>query len=138
MGNFNEIDLFITQDGDLAINKSGDLAIVRDINYVAQTIINRLKSIDQDWFFDNIGSNLESFIGNPNTEENANIITETIIDSLISDNFCDIDDILITASPTAANAVTIGIFVKTEFDDNPISFVLELDYLNDFEIRRLK
>jgi hypothetical protein len=137
MGNFRDVDLFISKDGDLLLNSEGDLAVVKDINYVAQTVHNRLRSIAEDWFYDQSGANIEEFIGLPNTQENASALADQITNALIKDGFCDIDDLLVIGKPVSASMVSIGIFVKTEFESKPVGFILEMDYLNEFIIRRV-
>jgi hypothetical protein len=137
MGNFNDIDLFITKDGDLALNTNGDLALVKDINYVAQTVHNRLRSVAEDWFYDKSGANIEEYIGLPNTEDNAIELAKQIGEALTKDRFCDSDDLAIIGKPVTASIVYIGVYIKTEFQSKPLGFILELDYLNEFIIRRI-
>lgn len=131
---FADIDLAITEDGDLAIDALGDLLIVEDIAYVIQTVKDRLKSVAKDWFYDNIGADLEAVIGKPNTTDTAKELSDLVTQSLITDNFCSVDDIVIMANPIADTQILLGVFVATQFSPEPLGFVIELNFLTGFKI----
>lgn len=136
MGNrFNDIDLMITEDGDLYL-QDGDLVTVNDLDYVVQMVLCRLKSVGKDWFYDNTGCDIEGFIGKPNTRENADTLTQKIMDILTSDAFCDPDDIHVLASPMNATKLIVGVFVKTEFQPDPLEFYIDFNFLTGFKLTR--
>jgi len=135
---FNDIDLAITDDGDLMLTDDGDLAIVEDIEYVAQMTKNRLRSVASDWYYDNIGADIETFIGKPNTKETCDELIAKITAALTSDAFCNLNDILIVANPLSTAEAMVGVFVKTDFSETPLGFLVRMNFLTGFSIERIQ
>lgn len=135
---FDDIDLAITEDGDLVWTSDEDLGTVSELDYVIQTVRNRLMSIASDWYYDNIGADIESFIGKPNNKETCDEIVRSITDSLISDGFCDFEDTLVTAQPLSTSDAIVGVFINTGFSETPIGFVVEMNFLTGFMVKRIQ
>lgn len=129
-------DIAITDAGDLQVDISNDVAIISNIEYVAQSVKNRIRSVANNWYYDNIGADIEKFIGQPNTQDTANKIESAITSSLTYDGFCNNEDVAVFASPLNSVTVLIGVFIDTDFQDDPISFSVELNFLTGFRIVR--
>lgn len=129
-------DIVITDDGNLAVDVNLDVATCFGIDYVVQSAKNRIRSVSSDWYHDNIGANLEVFIGQPNTQETATQIENAITVALTADSFCNNDEVAVFASPINSVTVLIGVFIDTEFQKDPISFTVELNFLTGFKIYR--
>jgi len=133
MSNFNDIDLYITESGDLMLDSDGDLATVTDVDYVTQTVINRLKSCSSDWFYDETGADVEVSIGQKNTYENTEALVDRIISSMTKDEFCSIEDLVVIAKPITNTSVLLLISVNIPFADT-VNFKLELNFLTGYKI----
>jgi len=131
---FDDIDFKITEDGDLILSSDNDLEVVTSIDYVKQCVTSRLRSVTSDWYYDHIGADLEGFIGNPNTKENALEMKLNIINALTIDKFCDMDDIVIYITPTPNMILVIGLYIATTFQEDPIQFIIEFSFLTGFKI----
>lgn len=133
---FFDIDLAISDDGDLMLSETKDLLTVEDERYVEQTVKNRLRSVASDWFYDNIGANLEEGIGRTNSEDTAKMLVDNITVALTKDKFCELDDILVVAKPETSTTLFLFTFINTPFSKTPMGFEIELNFLTGFEIRR--
>lgn len=77
-------DLKMTVDGELVIGPDGDIATVEGDEAIAQQILFRLKTQKRDWTLSpEVGANLESFIGKPNTRETRDLIEVAVLSELV-------------------------------------------------------
>lgn len=132
------IDLLL-QDGDLVFTKR-DFGIngneISGNASIAQTIFCRLKSCSVDWFYDRVGADLEQIIGEPNTEENANLGSSLIISSLTYDGFLSEDKIVV--KPIPQDEFTILYYLVITLDDGEeLKYEVNLALNSGISIRNL-
>lgn len=101
-----EADLMLTDDGDLVLHEDnglsheeGDLKSSLGSKLISQIIINRVKTMSPDWFYDGIGADLEQLLGKVNNKETALKGAELIKNALTYDGFIKNDDIFVKPSP---------------------------------------
>lgn len=136
MGEYNEIDLKFSQEGDLVLDeplrnedgniikdKNGkairDIALTEDTESLEQDIYNRIMTNAPEWsLHPEIGGNLEDLIGERNTRENANIGASNIEKTLTFDKRITSEDLSIRAVPTGHDQVTffLQVFVDNRID----------------------
>ena len=88
MSKFTEVDLWFTEDGDFKVGSDGDLKGTEDSfgRAVLQEIRDRVRSKRGEWkLFASIGSNLESYLGEPGTSQNITRASQEIERSLTFD-----------------------------------------------------
>ncbi len=121
------IDLQMTDDGELVIAENGDLALVYGDEQIAQEVLFRLKTTVGDWLLSpHVGTSLEDFIGEPNTELTHSAIEQRVIDSITFDNLLLFPEV--NAVPVGENEVFILIeFGSLENDNRVIQIQSSLD-----------
>lgn len=106
------LDLML-KDGDIVFDNGTNLGLnfseIDSETSIAQTIYCRLKSCTIDWFYDDVGADLEQLLGEPNTEENANRGSSLIINSLTKDGLISEDNIVV--KPIPIDNFTINYYV---------------------------
>jgi hypothetical protein len=119
------VDLFLSPDGDLVISGS-DFKLAEGDEFLLQSARNRIKSIKKDWFYDNIGADMEEILGEPNTREVSEVGKGKIIEALTCDGLFSSDEIYIKAAPTSRNAILYIVVLKTK-SGSPIVLNVTLD-----------
>lgn len=105
---FEDKDKF---NGDLVI-EDGDFKICDEEDSVIQTVMNRCKTNNPDWFRHyNIGADLEDLRGKVQKNTTAQIGEEKIMEALTHDNRFTSSDIQIEGVPTSINEITYFIFI---------------------------
>ena len=117
-------DLKWTDDFDLEFEitvSSGqmDLLKCRDAEAYAQVITNRIRSVKPDWFYDNVGADLELLLGEPNTRETAQSGADRIRSALTDDGFVKVNDVYIKPVPVDAETIVFFCFVGIR-STNPV------------------
>ena len=106
-------DFGITTDGELVIdNNSHDINNTTNDDLRIQLTYNRIKSISNNWFVDEIGANLEELIGKPCTESIAEYGKNKIINELIFDDLWDKNDIYVQSEIKNNTNITYSIYLK--------------------------
>lgn len=106
-------DFGITTDGELIIdNNSHDINNTTNDDLRIQLAYNRIKSISNNWFVDEIGANLEELIGKPCTESIAEYGKNKIINELIFDDLWDKNDIYVQSEIKNNTNITYSIYLK--------------------------
>lgn len=102
----DEIDIMITEDGDFILCEDEneahtvcEMLSCKESDYLAQIIMNRVKTMKPDWFYDHVGADLEQLLGEDNTEDTANKGIELINNALCGDGFLEEENVWIKPSP---------------------------------------
>lgn len=113
---FEEIvDLYFTQDGDFVLGENGDL---QDTNLEAyrgfvQRVLTRMMSRRGDWsLHTDIGANLTSFVGLPNTEEIGSRIKDRVSSELYQENLLRGSELTVEVVPYANTAIAIILVIR--------------------------
>lgn len=126
----NEVDIALTADGDLDLleyeTETCDVNMVEKLEYIKQQVIVRVKTMNPDWFYDTIGSDLEELLGKVNSLKTAQLGISKLRNCLTYDEFLSNDDIYIKPVPTDYDTVAYFIFVKTTFTEEPVAFVVNI------------
>lgn len=126
----NEVDVALTSDGDLDLleyqQDTCEITYVEKLEYIKQQILVRVRTMNPDWFYDKIGSDLEELLGKVNSKDTAQQGIDKIRNCLTYDSFLSNDDIYIKPVPADYDTVAYFIFVKTTFTDEPIAFVANI------------
>jgi hypothetical protein len=120
-------DLLLTPDGDLLVGEEGDLLLTRGTGYVVQSIYNRLKSVSADWFYDQVGADLEDFLGQPNSSETGAAVEERIISALTGDGLLAPEDLLVKVVPAGETQLACFVFARLAGAERPFSFRVTVD-----------
>ena len=105
---YDRTDLYFTHRGDFLIGPEGDLYDTSDdpLRSFVQEIRTRLMSDLEDWrLYPEVGANLSSFIGEPNSKATAMSIRIKIIASLSQYGLVDTRDISISEMPLTADTL---------------------------------
>lgn len=139
MAKYNLSDLQLTEDGDFVI-ENNDLALVRKQKYVIQSVRNRLKVSDPDWWdyqLSQIGANLEDIQGMPNNPDTAKLGIKLIGKSLTQDGLIDQEDLYIQPTPINKDVILFFIYVNQEYEGKPIGFEVAFNLHTGLAVRRV-
>lgn len=139
MGKYDYTDLELTPEGDLNI-VDGDFRLVRNQEYVAQTVKHRIKINDPEWYdheIELIGSNLEDLRGKPNTFETAQEGVKRISQSLTRDSLIDSDDLFIKPVPLSKDILLFFVYINIELDGKPIGFEVNFNLSSGQTVRKV-
>lgn len=103
------IDSYWSQDGDYHFD-NGDLrdTTVEQYRGAVQQIISRLMSSRGDWaIHPDLGADISSFLGRPNTRETAEEMRRGILGELVREGMVSSRDIVIDIVPIARHSVMI-------------------------------
>lgn len=127
MPRYGGVDLLLTSDGDLLVGEEGDLLLTWGTGYVVQSIYNRLKSVSANWFYDQVGADLEDFLGQPNSPETGAAVEERIVNTLTQDDLLDPEDLLVKVVPAGETQLACFVFVRLAGAERPFSFRVMVD-----------
>lgn len=100
----DEVDLTIGHDGDFIIQDGENKSICEFVpsdksDLVRQIVMNRVRTMKPDWFYDHVGADLEQLLGEDNTKATAEKGVALIKDAIIYDGFLEEQDVWINPSP---------------------------------------
>jgi hypothetical protein len=106
-------DFDFLPEGEIVVdNETHDIQSASGNELRIQMAINRLKSISNNWFVDEIGADLEELVGRPCTSEIANYGKLKIIQSLIEDGLWDEKEILVKAEIKENTIIIYTVYLK--------------------------
>lgn len=132
-----EGDIKITEDGDLDIFDE-DIGVIYELDYVKQQVTNRVRTMNPDWFYDKIGSDLELILGEPNTITTAEEGLTLIRRCLTFDGFMTNEDIYIKPVPASQESIFYYLFIKTPFTKDPLKFIVDIALSAGINIKEVK
>ena len=115
--NYDNIDFYFSDDGDLSLGDSGDIA---DTSYdhivsLQQQVIFAMKNDLGDWVeYPTIGTNLREFVGEPNTRENARKIEAKVKNVLINAISIQKQDLEVNVNAAGVHSVYIEIIINAD------------------------
>lgn len=106
-------DFAFLPEGEIIVdNETHDINKATNNDLRIQLAINRIKSITNDWFIDEIGADLEELVGRPCTSQIANYGKDKIIQSLIFDGLWTEEEIVIKAEIKDNTIIIYTIYLK--------------------------
>lgn len=131
-------DIFLTADGDFEITNTGDLRLVTDNDLIAQYVRCVLDSSSPDWFYDEVGADLEDYLGEPNTRQTAESAKQKILTALTRDGLIAQEDILVEAVPISKTEIRFFVFINSGNPDLPMGFDVSLQLGAGAIVRRIQ
>jgi len=113
MGFYNETDIKVTASGDLELGSNNDFVYVASSGVLQQDIAFRLRTDYNDFVpHPEIGADLSSLIGEPNTRATTKLGESKIIHSLTYDGRIRSNDLYLRGVPIALEKVVYYVFVN--------------------------
>lgn len=110
---YTEIDMLVNSNGDLVVAANGDLQLAAPSGCLAQDIAFRVRTDQYDFKpHPDIGANLDSLIGEPNTKATCTTGEQYIINSLTSDGRVNASDLMVKGVPISLSNVVYYVFVR--------------------------
>lgn len=106
-------DFMLSEHGDIVLDKNSDIKLIDGEELHIQIASNKLKSIANDWYIDNIGCNIESIISMPITDLLIETLKDKIIDDLTKDNDIANDSIYVEINHNE-NVTQILTYIRKE------------------------
>ena len=104
-------DFSISESGDLILNDKNDIMKSSYDNLRIQRLICAIKSISNDWYGDNIGANLEQYLGESLNQELVGQIVDSIYFAAISTNIIRKEEVYVIPNVVNTN-IELSIFLK--------------------------
>jgi hypothetical protein len=119
---YDEVDIKLTEDGDLALDGNGDFDTVSNEDCVAQDIQDRLRSNAPEWYHHpRICANFEDVKGEPNTRETGERVEDMALYALTNDGRIQEGDVIVRAVPVSTKQIDLHAFVTTPSGNQVLS-----------------
>ena len=124
----NEFDFGFSPDGEIIIDsETHDIYKSQEDELKIQLSYNRIKSISNNWFIDEVGADLEEIIGKACNETTAEYGKLKIIDVLTFDRLWNDKDIFIKSEIKNNINITYNIYLKLHQSDTEEVYSYEID-----------
>lgn len=133
-------DFGLSTSGELVLDpQTWDIQRKKDNDLRIQLAYNRIKSVTNNWFIDNVGANLESLIGKPCNRDNAEYGKNLIMQQLTFDKLWNNNEIFVKATIINMFNITYNIYFKLqdEATEDVYSYemIAEIDLVKGVNIR---
>lgn len=124
----NEFDFGFSPDGEIIIDsETHDIYKSQEDELKIQLSYNRIKSISNNWFIDEVGADLEEIIGKACNETTAEYGKLKIIDVLTFDGLWNDKDIFIKSEIKNNINITYNIYLKLHQSDTEEVYSYEIN-----------
>lgn len=106
------MDFELTLEGDLSLDTNKNLKFVKKDELKLQIARCCVKSVQSDWYMDNIGADLERFIGLPCATSTVEAIKKQIVSSLVEQSIYETDCIYIEETELSKHKITLRVYLK--------------------------
>ena len=121
-------DFGFSPEGEIVVdNETHDIKESTNDDLQIQLAYNRIKSISNDWFVDEIGADLEELVGRQCTSEIANYGKTKIINSLTFDGLWQSNDIHIKAEIKNNTNIIYTIYLKIYQSETEDTYSYEIE-----------
>ena len=132
-------DFDIDESGELVVdNVSHTINKISDDDLRIQLAYTRIKSIDNGWFYDYVGANLEELVGRAIKQETIELGKSKILDVLTFDGLWKPEDILITATIKNSTHLVYSVYLRIYTNDiikeKSIEMIINLDLIKGVKI----
>lgn len=127
------IDFFIGKYGELELGEENHIKTVTEDELRVQMAYCRIKSITHDWYIDNIGANLEKYLGYENTLSQAEEIKANILEAITFDEYIDKKDVFIVPKIIRHN-ISFVVFIKNIKTNSVSRIDVEIDIVGGVNI----
>lgn len=134
MSVYDEVDIEATPNYDILLSASKDLKMAAASGCLKQDIMFRARTDLNDFVpHMDLGADLQRFIGEPNTRENARLAENRLFDSLTKDARVGVNDLRVKAVPISNESIAMYTFVNTSNYDINIITATVLDFENGIQ-----
>ena len=110
---YSEVDIYVSPSGDMQISANGDLQLATPTGVLQQDIAFRLRTNQYDFApHVDLGANLDSLVGEPNTKALCNTGEQYIINSLTFDGRVSPGDLMVKGVPINLYSIVYYLFVR--------------------------
>lgn len=128
------VDLALTLSGDLTLGPDGDLALIQGISVLQQEVIFRLKTKKGDYLYrPECGTELETLVGAPNSQDTANAGELMIRDALSHDGLINTVALEIYSWPISTDQIVFRILIDSDFYGFSVENTLSLEIVLDLK-----
>ena len=130
----NGFDFSIDGTGEIIIDsKTFDIAKVSDQDLKIQLAYVRIKSCINEWYYDEVGANLEELVGRAAKPSTVDVGKTRIIQVLTYDKLWDEEDLFVQSIIENARKLTYAVYfrIKTdnEFGETSKTIYIDLDLI---------
>jgi hypothetical protein len=125
----------MSDDGDLVVSSGGDLALASIDQTTRQDIILNTYTILGDFeAFPSIGSRLYTFIGEPNTRQNASLVRAEILRALTQNGYFSKEDIDLRVIPIAIDTIVAYLTLQNDVGIEATQMVFDFNYTKGLQV----
>lgn len=117
------MDFEFNTDGDLSV-ESGNIITVSGKSEAVQLAMCMIASVSHDWFYDNIGCDLEQLIGKPCTDATLSSGANIIFDSIVKTKLFTADEIKIESKKIENEYIGYTVYLE---DSENFSYYYQID-----------
>ena len=133
-------DFSIDATGEIIIDsETFDIAKVTDQDLKIQLAYVRIKSCINEWYYDEVGANLEELVGRAAKPSTVETGKSRIIKVLTYDELWDTEDIFVQSIIENARKLTYAVYFKlktdNEFGETSKTIYIDLDLIKGVKIR---
>lgn len=133
-------DFGIAPDGEIVIdNKTYDIAQVTGNELKIQLAYTRIKSCINEWYYDEVGANLEELVGRAAKTSTIEVGKSRIIEVLTYDELWDTEDLFVQSIIENATKLTYAVYFKVktndEFGETSKTIYIDLDLVKGVKVR---
>ena len=131
MAQYNEIDLLVDASGDLVLDSGKNFKFANSRETLQQDIAFRARTEFDDFEpHPDVGADLQSLLGEPNSRESAVAGEKKLFTSLTKDGRIIPQDLRVKAVPIGMHTIAIYTFVNSSNEDVNVFTAAVLDYEN--------
>jgi hypothetical protein len=136
----NGFDFSVDSLGEILIDyKTNDIAKVEDMDLKIQLAYVRIKSCIKEWFYDEVGANLEELVGRAAKASTIETGKSRIITVLTYDDLWSSDDIFVQSIIENATKLTYTVYFRVytdnEFGETSKTIYIDLDLIKGIKIK---
>lgn len=136
----NGFDFNVDSFGEIILDATNnDISKVSGDDLRIQLAYTRIKSCINDWFYDEVGANLEELVGRAARPSTIDVGKSRIYSVLTYDGLWDADDIFVQTKIKDSNkliyAVYLRLYTEDEFGETSTALIIELDLIKGIKIR---
>lgn len=136
----NGFDFSIDATGEIVIDpKTYDIASVSDLDLKIQLAYTRIKSCINEWYYDEVGANLEELVGRAAKTSTIEVGKSRIIEVLTYDELWDTEDLFVQSIIENATKLTYAVYFKVktndEFGETSRTIYIDLDLVKGVKVR---
>ena len=136
----NGFDFSVDATGEIIIDpKTYDITKISDTELKIQLAFLRLKSCVNEWFYDNVGANLEELIGRAAKPSTIEVGKSRIIEVLTYDELWDEKDLFVQSIIENATKLTYAIYFRIEtndeFGETSKTIYIDLDLVKGVKVK---